>query len=151
VSQRSVVHAGDTVTIALADGATSTGRLASAGTIATEPSGNGSPDATPAPPTVTLTILPTDPAATGTVDQAPVIVAITVAGVHNALAVPAAALVTTGSGHPAIDVVDAAGPTGALPVTLGISDGANGLVQISGPGIKAGETVSLPAQLSTRT
>jgi hypothetical protein len=151
VSQRNLLHIGDTVTIALADGTTSTGRLTSVGTIATEPSGNGSPDATPAPPTVALTIIPTDPAATGTVDQAPVIVAITIAGVHNALAVPVAALVTTSLGHPAIDVLDAAGTTRALPVTLGISDDANGLVQVSGPGINAGETISLPAQLTTRT
>jgi hypothetical protein len=150
VSQRSALHAGDSVTIALADGKTSTGRLTSVGAVATQPGGSDSPDATPAPPTVTLTIIPTDPAATGTVDQAPVTVAITIAGVHNALAVPAAALVTTSSGHPAIDVVDAAGTARALPVTLGISEDANGLVQISGPGINAGDTITLPAQLTTR-
>ena len=98
-----------------------------------------------------MAITPADPAATGPIDQAPVIVAVTIAGVHNALAVPAAALVTTSSGHPAINVLDAAGTTRSLPVTLGIFDDANGLVQISGPSISAGETITLPAQLTTRS
>jgi hypothetical protein len=149
VPQRSLLHIGDTVTVALADGTTTPGRLTTIGTVATEPGGNGPPDATPAPPTVTLTFTPTDPAATGTVDQAPVIVAITVAASHNALAVPAAALFTTDGGRPAINIVDAAGTAHLLPVTLGITDDDNGLVQITGPTISAGETIALPAQLTT--
>jgi hypothetical protein len=125
--------------------------LTSIGTDATEPGTNGPPGTTAPPPTVAVTITPSDPAATGTVDQAPVIVAVTIAGVRNALAVPAVALVTTSGGHPAINVLDAAGTTHALPVTLGIFDDANGLVQITGAGISAGENITLPAPWTTRT
>jgi hypothetical protein len=150
-SQRSELHAGDAVTIALADGSTTPGTVTSIATDATEPISNGPPGATTPPPSVAVAITPTDPVATGTVDQAPVIVAVTIAGVHNALAVPAAALVTTSSGHPAINLLDAAGTTRSLPVTLGLFDDANGLIQISGSAISAGETITLPAQLTTRT
>jgi hypothetical protein len=76
-----------------------------------------------------VTITPTDSATTGTVDQAPVTVAVTIASVHNALAVPVAALVTT-NGNPAINVLDAAGTTHPLPVTLGIFDDANVLMGV---------------------
>lgn len=143
-SQRSELHVGDAVTIALADGASTPGKLTSIGTDATEPSASGSPDATTSPPTVAVIITPTDPAATGAVDQAPVIVAVTTAAIQNALAVPAAALVTTSGGHPAINIFDAAGKAHPLPVTLGIFDDENGLVQVSGPTISAGETIVLP-------
>jgi hypothetical protein len=146
-SQRSELHAGDAVTIILADGTITPGKVTSIGTDAVEPSSNGPPDSTPPPPTVAATITPTDPVATGTVDQVPVIAAVTIASVHNALAVPVASLVSTSGGHPAINVLDAAGTTRSLPVTLGIFDDANGLVQIIGPGISAGETITLPAQL----
>ena len=148
-SQRSELHVSDAVTITLADGTTTPGKVATIGTDATEPSSTGPGDTTP-PPTVAVVITPADPAATGTVDQAPLIVAITIAGVHDALAIPAAAIVTTSGGHPAINVLDPAGATHAVPVTLGIFDDASGLVQVSGPGVRAGETISLPAQLTTR-
>jgi hypothetical protein len=149
-SQRSELHAGDAVTIALANRTTTHGTVTSIGTYAVQPSSSGPSGSTTHPPTVAVTIAPTDPAATGTVDQVPVIVAVSIAGVHNALAVPAAALVTSG-GHPAINVLDAARTTRSLPVTLGIFDDANGLVQIIGPSISAGETITLSAQMTTRT
>jgi hypothetical protein len=143
-SRRSELHVGDAVTITVADGTTTPGKLTSIGTDATEPTGSGPPDANPSPPTVAVTITPTDPAATGTVDQAPVIVAVTIAAIHNALAIPAAGLVATGGGHPAINVLDAAGTAHAVPVTVGIFDDRNGLVQITGPAINAGERITLP-------
>ena len=65
-SQRSELHAGDAVTIALADGTTTPGKVTSIGTDATEPSSNGPGRSTTPPPTVAVTITPTDPAATGT-------------------------------------------------------------------------------------
>jgi hypothetical protein len=150
-SQRSELHAGDAVTISLANGTTTHGTVTSIGTDAVEPSSNGPSGSTTPPPIVAVTIAPTDPAATGTVDQAPVIVAVSIASVHNALAVPAAALVITSGGHPAINVLDTARTTRFLPVTLGIFDDANGLVQIIGFSISAGETITLPAQMTTRT
>jgi hypothetical protein len=142
-SQRSELHPGDAVTIALADGTTTAGKVTSISTGATEPGSNTAAGSAMPPPTVAVTITPTDPAATGMVDQVEVIVAVTVAGVQNALAVPAAALVTTGGGHPAINVFDAVGRSRYLPVTLGIFDDANGLIQISGPSITAGETITM--------
>ena len=144
------VTAGDAVTITLADGATTPGKVASIGADATEPASNGSAPSAP-PPTVAATITPTDPAALGTVDQAPVSVAVSIADVHQPLAVPAAALVTTSAGQPAIDVLNPAGAPHTLPVTLGVFDDASDLVQITAPGITAGETIALPAQLTPPT
>jgi hypothetical protein len=148
-SQRSELHPGDAVTITLADGTTTTGNVTSIGADATEPSDDGPPGSAPPPPTVAVTVTPTDPSATGTVDQTPVIVAVTIAAVRDALAVPAAALVTTSAGRSAINILEGAGRVHALPVTLGIFDDANGLVQISGPSIRAGETIALAEQLTT--
>ena len=68
---------------------------------------------------------------------------------RQALAVPVAALVTTPGGHPAIDLVGTAGTTRLVPVTLGIFDDGKGEVQISGPGVTAGETITLPAEQDT--
>ena len=60
-------------------------------------------------PTITVDVTPSDPAATGTWDQAPVQVGITTASVPNALVVPVTALLAQSGGGYAVEVVGAGG------------------------------------------
>jgi len=139
VSQESQVAAGNKVTITLPDGTTTTGVVSSVGTVATTApaSQTGQSPATTIPVTVTLT----DPAAAGTLDQAPVTVYITTASVKNALAVPVTALLARPGGTYDVEV---AGPGGArryVPVTVGpVFDDSSGLVQVTGA-LNPGERV----------
>jgi len=92
------------------------------------------------PPTIQVLIAPADPAATGTLDAAPVQVAITTATVEDALVVPVTAVLATSDGYQ-LEVVAANGRRRLEPVTLGLFDDAAGLVQVSGPGLQAGQRV----------
>ncbi len=60
-------------------------------------------------PTITVLVNPTDPAATGTWDQAPVNVTITTGSVSNALVVPVDALLAQAGGGYAVEVAGANG------------------------------------------
>jgi hypothetical protein len=141
---RSDVKAGDQVTITLPDGRTTPGTVTSVGTVATVPSqdSGGQEGATP---TVPVTIQPTDPAATGNLDQAPVLVAITTTTVQDALAVPVYALLALAGGGYGVEVVDPAGTRHLVPVTPGLFDDASGLVQVTGSGLSEGLHVVVPA------
>jgi len=94
---------------------------------------------------VTVEVRPLHPAATGTLDQAPVKVAITTATVKNALVVPVAALLALGRGGYAVEVAGPGGRHHLVPVSLGLFDDAAGLVQVSGSGLVAGQRVVVPA------
>src|SRR6266496_638164 len=98
---QSEVKAGDQVTITLPDGSTTPGTVTSVGKVATAPSNNSGGEGG-STPTVPVTIRPTDPTATGSLDQAPVQVAITSHTVHNALAVPVNALLALAGGGYAV-------------------------------------------------
>jgi multidrug efflux pump subunit AcrA (membrane-fusion protein) len=127
-SNQSEVKAGDRVTVTLPDGATTTGVVSSVGTVATStPGPNGNPS-TIIPAVVTLT----DPGAAGSLDQAPVTVNITTASAHDVLAVPVGALLAQGSGGYDVEVVGPGNTRTYVPVTPGIFDDANGLVQVTG-------------------
>ncbi|HEY2126382.1 MAG TPA: hypothetical protein VGH77_04270 [Streptosporangiaceae bacterium] len=122
-SQQSQVKAGDTVTVTLPDGKTTPGVVSSVGTVAIT-----SRSTTTIPVQVKLT----DPAAAGTMDQAPVTVSITTGTVPNALAVPVTALLAQSSGGYVVEVVGAGGTRRYVPVRPGLFDDASGLVQVSG-------------------
>lgn len=66
-------------------------------------------------------------------------------GVAGVLVVPVTALLARGGGGYAVEVVRADGPHRLLPVTVGLFDDADGLVQITGAGLKAGQSVVVPA------
>lgn len=134
-AEQSYVKAGDTVMVTLPDGKATPGRVSSVGKVATS-SGT---------PTVTVEVRPLHPAATGTLDQAPVKVAITTATVKNALVVPVAALLALGRGGYAVEVAGPGGRHHLVPVSLGLFDDAAGLVQVSGSGLVAGQRVVVPA------
>ena len=142
-SQQSEVQVGDQVTITLPNDRTTPGRVSSVGRVATTPPGTGSGGANA--PTVRVDITPTDPTATGTLDKAPVRVAITTDTVHDVLVVRVDALLAPSGGGYAVEVVGAGGAHHLVPVSLGLFDDDDGLVQVSGAGLAAGQHVVVPA------
>src|SRR5215475_11344431 len=133
-AQQSEVQAGDTVAITLPDGRVTPGVVSSVGKVAT---GGASPK-------VTVTVALNHPRVAGGLDQAPVTVAITTATVKHALVVPVTALLARPAGY-AVEEVTAGGRHHLVPVRLGLFDDAAGLVQVSGPGLAAGQTIVVPA------
>jgi hypothetical protein len=144
-SQQSQVQAGDQVTITLPDGTTTPGLISSVGTVATTPPSSQGGGNNPSPTTITVLVNPTNPAATGTWDQAPVNVTITTGSVSNVLVVPVDALLAQVGGGYAVEVGGANGGRHLVPVSLGLFDDAHGLVQVSGSGLAAGQRVVVPA------
>jgi hypothetical protein len=140
--QQSEVAVGDHVTITLPDNRNTPGVISSVGTVAAAPAA-GSSDSSP---TITVLVNPTDPAATGTWSQAPVEVSITTGSVHNALVVPVDALLAQSNGGYAVEVVGADSIHRLVPVSLGLFDDADGLVQVTGSGLAAGQHVVVPAR-----
>jgi hypothetical protein len=146
VAQQSEVKAGDGVTVTLPDGTTTPGVVSSVGTVATTATGQqGQGPATTIPVSVNLT----DPKAAGSLDQAPVTVYVTTASSPGpVLAVPVTALVAeaggaAGGGY-AVEVAGQGNTRRWVPVTTGIFDDADGLVQVSGA-LAAGERVVVAA------
>ena len=78
------------------------------------------------------------------IQQAPVQVSIVTGRVTDALSVPVTALLARPGGY-AVETVDADGERHLVPVDLEAFDDANGLVQVSGPGVRAGQRVVVPA------
>jgi HlyD family secretion protein len=135
--QQSEVAVGDQVTITLPNNVTTPGVISSVGTVATAGQNGASP-------TVTVLVDPTDPAATGDWDQAPVNVTITTGSVTNALVVPVDALLAQSSGGYALEVVGAHGVHRLVEVSLGLFDDADGMVQVTGSGLAAHQRVVVP-------
>jgi peptidoglycan hydrolase-like protein with peptidoglycan-binding domain len=77
--------------------------------------------------------------------EAPVQVAIITGRVTHALSVPVTALLARAGGGYAVEIVDAGGERQLVTVELGAFDHANGLVQVRGPGLRAGQRVVVPA------
>jgi len=138
-AQQSTVRVGDQVVITLPDNRATPGRVASVGKVATVPSGSSS-----STPTIEVHIAPTHPASTGRLDQAPVQVSITTDTVRDALVVPVNALLSLAGGGYAVEVA-ADEVRRLVPVSLGLFDDSDGLVQITGAGIRAGQHVVVPA------
>ena len=70
---------------------------------------------------------------------------ISTGSVENALVVPVNTLLALAGGGYAVEVVNTAGVHRLVPVTLGLFDDAEGLVQVSGSGVRAGQRVVVPA------
>ena len=133
-ASQSEVNKGDPVTVALPDGSVTPGVIWSVGKVA---SGHASSAK------ITVLVRLRHPGAAGHLDQAPVTVTITTGQVKNALAVPAAALVARPGGY-AVEVVGPGGRHRLVKVTPGLFDDAAGLVQVTGPGLSAGQRVVVP-------
>ena len=74
-------------------------------------------------------------------------VGITTSSVHGALVVPVTALLAQASGGYSVEVLGAGAGAGnhLVPVSLGLFDDADGLVQVTGPGLAAGQKVVAPS------
>jgi hypothetical protein len=146
-SLQSEVKAGDTVTVTLPDGSGTPGTVSSVGAVASVPSGSGgnaSGSGAGSDATIPVTVALTDPSAAGSLDQAPVTVNITTATVSNALVVPVGALLARSSGVYAVEAAGAGNTRRLVPVTVGIFDDADGLVQVTGA-LTPGEQVVVPS------
>jgi hypothetical protein len=140
----SQVKVGDRVTITLPDGSTTPGTVMSVGKVALVPSNNpGGPDSGP---TVSVHIRPTHPKASGSLDQALVEVAITDQTLHNVLAAPVTALLARSGGGYAVEIVASDGTHHLVQVTPGLFDDVAGMVQVSGPELRAGQRVVVPGE-----
>jgi HlyD family secretion protein len=161
-SEQTTMAVGDNVSITLPNNQTIPGVVSSVGAVATCPSssgsgGSGSSSAAPgtdtcsssnsgsATPTIAVGITPSHPSAAGTWDEAPVQVGITTATVPNALVVPVTALLARSGGGYAVEVVGAGARNHLVPVSLGLFDDAEGLVQVTASGLAAGQQVVVPA------
>ncbi|MGN6866797.1 MAG: peptidoglycan-binding protein [Solirubrobacteraceae bacterium] len=160
-SQQTVVAVGNKVSITLPDNQTTSGVVSAVATVATCPSSSGpggssssaassgmdscsSGGSGSGTPTIAVDVTFSDPAAAGKWDQAPVQVGITTASVRGALTVPVAALLAQSGGGYAVEVVSAGQRNHLVPVSLGLFDDAEGLVQVTGSGLGAGQRVVAP-------
>ena len=131
------VKVGDPVTITLPDNQTTPGRISYVSSVASTGQ-NGS--------TIAVDAVPTDPSATGDLDQAPVNVSITTASAANVLVVPVDALLALSSGGYAVEELGAGGRHSLVAVTTGLFDDADGMVQVSGSGLAVGQRVVVPGE-----
>jgi hypothetical protein len=145
--QQSGLEVGDPVTITLPDNSTTPGKVSYVGTVATTPSGSdagGGGGGGASTPTIEVDVAPTDPAATGHLDRAPVDVSITTGRVENAVVVPVNALLALSSGGYAVEVAGAGGIHHLVAVQLGLFDDAHGLVQVTHSRLAPGMRVVVP-------
>jgi hypothetical protein len=142
VSLEPDVRVGDTVGITLPNNETTPGVVISVGKVATSSSSGATGQSGP---TVTVLVTPLHQAATGLLDQASVEVEITTASVARALVVPVDALLALAGGGYAVEEVSPRGVHHLVAVSLGIFDDADGIVQVTGSGLAAGQRVVVPA------
>jgi hypothetical protein len=135
VGMQSEVAAGDAVTVTVPDGSVTPGIISAVGKVA---SGSGSTA------TIPVIVRLTHPQAAGSLDQAPVTVNITTANVRNALVVPVSSLLAQSGGGYAVEVTGAGNARHLVPVSVGIFDDTDGLVQVTGA-LAPGQHVVVPA------
>nr|SBO96685.1 Putative peptidoglycan binding domain 1 [Nonomuraea gerenzanensis] len=134
--QQSQVAAGDKVVITLPNGTTVPGVVAEVGKVATT-SDTGA--------TIEVKIRPTSPKRTGSLDKAPVQVAIVTGTAENVLSVPVNALLALAGGGYAVEVVDDGGGHRLVAVTTGLFDDSEGRVEVTGDGVAEGQRIVVPA------
>lgn len=145
-AQQSQIEVGDRVVVTLPDDSTTPGVVSDVGKVATVPSSDES-NGGPSTPTIEVDVRLLHEGAAGSLDQAPVSVAITTAGVDHVLTVPVNALLALASGGYAVEVVGAGGVHRLVAVSAGpIFDDADGLVEVSGAGLRAGQRVVVPSE-----
>jgi hypothetical protein len=139
-SDQRQVKRGDRAQITLPGNTTVTGKVDAFGRVA-ESAGQ---DRSAAGATIPTSIRLDDPGKAGGLDQAPVGVDITTAGVDRALSVPVTALVGKSGGGFAVEVVRDGEPRDLVAVQVGLFDTAGGRVQVEGD-LRAGDRVAVPS------
>ena len=147
------VTTGEAVAIVLPSGVTTPGTISAVGPVppagnsATGSSGTGGtsassgsgPSGGSSGASMQLTITPDHPAATGTGQDVAVQVSLVTQSVRNVLAVPITALLALAGGGYGVEVAGPSGHKYLVGVTTGLF--ADALVQVSGPGLRAGMRV----------
>jgi hypothetical protein len=144
-SQQTEVKVGDRVSVVLPDNSMTPGVVSAVGKVATAPAADQQPNGSSNSPTITVDIRLLHTRAGGHLDEAPVEVSITEQRVYDVLAVPVNALVSLAGGGYAVELVETDGAHRLVAVTPGLFDDAQGLVQVSGTGLAAGQHVVVPA------
>jgi len=146
------VRRGNRIMVTLPDGSTVAGVITQVSKVAQNPGGGAQSQQNSQggqqPPAVPVTARLLRPVS-GALDQAQVQVAITSAEDRGVLAVPIIALLAQPGGQFAVDVVSSsAGRTSrrTVPVQTGLFDEIAGVVEVSGPGLAAGQRVAVPSQ-----
>jgi hypothetical protein len=144
---QSDIAVGERAQITLPNNRTTPGTVTRIGTVASS-SGSGSGSSASgsgsSSPIIPIYITLKRPKAVRGLDQAPVQVQITTAGVKDALVVPVTALVGRSGGGFAVEVVRADGRREPVTVRLGLFDDAAGLVQVEGD-LREGDEVVVPS------
>ena len=135
------VSAGDAVEVELPSGESVPATVYSVSSVAEEDDGNGDEAADP---TVEVIIALDEPAAAGTIDQAPVDVSITTETAEGVLAVPVSALLALAVGGYGVEIVAGDGTRRLVAVETGMFSDSEDLVEISGEGVTEGAAVVVP-------
>jgi len=150
------VRRGNRIIVTLPDGSADPGVITQVSRVAQNPASGSQSQQGPGsqqgpdnqqPPTVPVTARLLRPAH-GALDQAQVQVTITSAEDRGVLAVPITALLPQAGGRFAVAVVhNGAGRTWrrTVPVQTGLFDEVAGVVEVSGPGLAAGQRVAVPS------
>jgi peptidoglycan hydrolase-like protein with peptidoglycan-binding domain len=138
--KQSLVKEGDRVQVELPDGSTVDGWISSVGKVAEseqDPQTGEQSD-----PTIPLEIRLATGAKTGDLDETPVEVSVQKERAENALTVPVSALLALAEGGYAVEALGAGGSTRLVRVEPGLY--ADGIVEVSGKGIRKGMKVVVP-------
>jgi peptidoglycan hydrolase-like protein with peptidoglycan-binding domain len=142
------VATGEAVSVVLPSGAMTPGVITAVGPPPASTSGTGGDSGAGAgsgtgsgtgDTSLQLTVTPEDPSATGTGQDVAVQVSLVTQSVHDVLAVPISALLALAGGGYGVEVAGPGGGDHLVGVTTGLF--ANTLVQVSGPGLRAGMQV----------
>ena len=145
------VRRGNRIAVTLPDGSTAPGVITQVSNVAQNPASDSQsqqgPPGSQQPPAVPVTARLSRPVHR-ILDQAQVQVAITSAEDRGVLAVPITALLAQPGGRFAVVVVTSSAGRAVrrtVPVQAGLFDEIAGVVQVSGPGLAAGQHVAVPS------
>lgn len=137
-SKQALLKVGDAVSVGLPTGLSVPGTVSDIARVARSSSANGGGGS----PTIDVTVSLSDQSHLGNLDAAPVDVVITTQSVQGVLAVPITALTVLPGGGYAVDVIENGGRH-RVPVTTGLFSAS--LVQVTGTGLREGESVEVPS------
>jgi Putative peptidoglycan binding domain len=139
-TKQSLVGVDQAVEVVLPDNTATSGKVTSVGSVAeagSDADGDGSPDGA----TIEVLVALDDPAAGGSLDQAPVTVRVVTSVAQGVLAVPVDALLALADGSTVVERVEADGTTSQVPVETGAF--ADGWVEVTGD-LAEGDDVVVP-------
>lgn len=145
-SEAGTVAVGDRARVVLPDNSTTAGKVTRIGTVAGGGSGSASGEESESTSsTIPVYVKLERDNDASAIDETPVQVEITTDRVKDALSVPVTALLARAGGGYAVEAVGDHGQRELVSVELGAFDHANGLVQVTGSGLAAGDQVVVPA------